>query len=175
MTDIPTLFSPDKYHEIGPFRFPIYEDLTPKESKALNALVKKQSQSTVAAVQLARRVAQEKGKTVKQVMDAFQSLRDPEHEELLYDYFDEVQALNADESQREDICTLVFQMRGELKNPETGEYSRLSDWTSENTDEVPSKLLTEVFQYIMYERDGWPTPGKPEDKSPTPKPTKTST
>ena len=54
------LFSPEKFHEIGPFRFPIYNDLTPGESKGIEAISRKQSKQTFKSIRLAQQIAKDK-------------------------------------------------------------------------------------------------------------------
>ena len=55
------LFSPETYHEIGPFRFPVYKDLVPGEAKAMEELSRKQSRATFKSIQLAKKIGKDKG------------------------------------------------------------------------------------------------------------------
>ena len=36
----------------------------------------------------------------------------------------------------------------------------LQDWTREDTLAMPSKLLSDIFDFINWERNGWPEEGK---------------
>jgi hypothetical protein len=166
MTKTANLFPPEKYHDIGPFRFPVYNDLTPAESRVVTKIAKAQAQSSTEAIALARKIAKAQGIPTMKAMELMRNLRDPENEGILFDYFDEIQELNTDtsggEEARNEICTVVLQMRGQLRNPETGEYDAVPDWTSDDTDSVPSKILNEIHQYVMYEQNGWPNPKPPE-------------
>lgn len=178
MTNPATLFSPETFHDIGPFRFPVYHDLTPAESRAINAALKQQASTSSSTIGLARRIGQEKGIPTKEAMERLRNLQAPENEEILYDYLDEINGLNegSDVAEtRNNICTIVMQMRGLLKDPNTGSYDRTPDWGSEDTDVVPSKFLDEIFQYIMWERDGWPSGKSSSGDETTPPSTPTTT
>lgn len=173
------LFPPETYHVIGPFKFPVYKDLAPAESRAINAVLKEQTQGSTQAIGIARRIAHDKGISVKEAMERLRDLKSEENADLLYEYLDEIQELNqgADaEEGRNQVVTIVMQMRGSMVSPENdGTYTRTETWDSTDTDVVPSKLLNEIFQYIMWERDGWPTSGnEPSEEAPPPSPTKTS-
>ena len=53
MSKYSILFEAERFHEIGPFRFPVYEDLTPGEAKRIEAMNKLQSKSTYKSMRLA--------------------------------------------------------------------------------------------------------------------------
>ena len=55
-----------------------------------------------------------------------------------------------------------MQYRAEAQLNGKKKWEKLSDWTMEDTESIPSAILEEIFQLILWERDGWPEPGKDE-------------
>lgn len=170
------LFAPEKYYEIGPFRFPIYKDLVPGEAKGVEAISRKQSRSTFASIKLAKRIAQDKGITTKEAIDLL-SNTDEDNQEVLYDYASELEEMQRNSigavEQQVAFVTLFMQYRAEAKLPKSKDWERVPDWSEADTEAMPTKLMEEVFQLITWERDGWPEPeaeGKPpvviEDEEP---------
>ena len=154
------LFTTEQYHEIGPFRFPIFKDLTPGEIKAISAIEKASAQVNLGSMELARKIAKENGITNKQALEVLSNASAPENEELIYSYLPELTKLN--EAAEDDIDTLVkyatvlMQYRGEVKLPGESEYTKTSDWTTEDTESVHRGVLQAMRQFILWERDGWP-------------------
>lgn len=162
------LFAPEKYHEIGPFRFPVYNDLVPGEAKGIEAISRKQSRSTFASIKLAQRIAKDKGISTKDAIDLLGNTTE-DNQDLLFDYAAELEDLQKDSvgavEQQIAFVTLFMQYRAEVKLPRARDWQRTEDWTEADTEAMPSKLLDEVFRMISWERDGWPEPdeaGKPE-------------
>lgn len=173
------LFSPEKYHEIGPFRFPVYNDLVPGEAKGIEEISRKQSKSTFRSVKLAQRIAKDKGISTKEAINLLGNVGDEANQDLLYDYVEELEDLQSSTigvvEQQVAFVTLFMRYRGEVKLPGEKQWKPVEDWTKEDTETMPSKLMEEIFTLILWERDGWPAPdaGKaPEDEqefSPPPK------
>lgn len=161
------LFSPEEYHEIGPFRFPVYHDLVPGEAKGIETISRKQSRSTFASIKLAQRIAKDKGISTKEAVELLGNT-DEDNQDLLYDYAPELEELQRNSvgavEQQVAFVTLFMQHRAEVKLPREKEWKRVSDWVEADTEAMPSKIMEDVFQLISWERDGWPAPeGKPED------------
>lgn len=170
------LFAPEKYHEIGPFRFPIYNDLVPGESRGIESLSRKQSRSTFASIKLAQRIAKDKGISTKEAVELLSNTTE-ENQDLLYDYAGELEELQRNSigavEQQIAFVTLFMQYRAEVKLPKSKDWERVEDWTEADTESMPTRLMEDVFRLISWERDGWPEPqGKPEAEpefSPPPK------
>lgn len=170
------LFSPEKYHEIGPFRFPVYTDLVPGESRGIEALSRKQSRSTFASIKLAQRIAKDKGISTKDAVELLSNTTE-DNQDLLYDYAGELEELQRNSigavEQQIAFVTLFMQYRAEVKLPKSKDWERVEDWTEADTEAMPTRLMEDVFRLIGWERDGWPDPqGKPEAEpefSPPPK------
>jgi hypothetical protein len=161
------LFAPDKYYEVGPFRFPIYHDLVPGEAKGIEALSRKQSRSTFASIKLAKRIADDKNITTKEAIELL-SNTSSEDQEILYDYATELEDLQRHGvgavEQQVAFVTLFMRHRGEVRLPKSKDWQRLEDWEESDTEAMPTKLMEDVFRLISWERDGWPEPeGKPPE------------
>lgn len=158
------LFSPTKYHNIGPFRFPVYEDLIPGESKKIEEYSRQQSRSTLRSLKLAKKIAQDRNITTKEAVELLS--KTDENEDLLYDYAAELEeAQNSGAGaveQKIAFVTLFMKYRAEVMLPKSKEWTQLNDWSDQDTEQMPSKLLEAVFQLLMWEKDGWP---EPEGKS----------
>lgn len=154
------LFAPEEYHQIGPFRFPIYHDLVPGEAKGIETIGRKQSKSTFRSIKLAQRIAKDKEITTKEAVDL---LSTSENSDLLYDYATELEDLQRESvgavEQQIALVTLFMRYRAEAKLPKTKDWQKLGDWTEEDTEAIPTKLMEEIFQLITWERDGWPSAG----------------
>lgn len=170
------LFAPEKYHEIGPFRFPIYNDLVPGESRGIETISRKQSRSTFASIKLAQRIAKDKGISTKEAVELLSNTTE-ENQDLLYDYAGELEELQGSSigavEQQVAFVTLFMQYRAEVRLPKSKDWQRVEDWSEADTEAMPTKLMEDVFRLISWERDGWPeSTGKPEDEpvfSPPPK------
>ena len=88
------LFGPEKYYEIGPFRFPVYEDLVPGEAKGIEKISRAQSKSTFSSIKLAQRIAKDKEISTKEAVELLSSASE-DNQELLYDYVDELEELQS--------------------------------------------------------------------------------
>lgn len=153
------LFGPEKYYEIGPFRFPVYEDLVPGEAKYLEEYSKKQSKATFKSLKLAQRIAKDKGITTKEAVAMMSDIGKTDDSELVYEYADEIedlqtQGMNATD-QKIEFVTLFMRFRGEARL-NNDEWTSLKDWERADTEEMPTKLMDKVFEMMMWERDGWP-------------------
>lgn len=153
------LFAPEKYHEIGPFRFPVYNDLVPGEAKGIEALSRKQSRSTFASIKLAQRIAKDKGITTKEAIELLSNTSE-ENQDVLYDYASELEDMQRNSigavEQQVAFVTLFMQHRAEAKLPKAKDWQKVPDWNEADTEAMPTKLMEEVFQMIAWERDGWP-------------------
>jgi hypothetical protein len=112
------LFAPEEYHQIGPFRFPIYHDLVPGEAKGIETIGRKQSKSTFRSIKLAQRIAKDKEITTKEAVDLLSA---SENSDLLYDYATELEDLQRESigavEQQVALVTLFMRYRAEAKLP----------------------------------------------------------
>lgn len=153
-------FQEKEYHDIGPFRFPIYEDLVAGEAEGVENIARKQAQNTYTLLKIAKAVSKKKKISVKAALEI---LSDAESDnEVLYDYAEELADIQKDSAtvaeQQIEMTTLFLRFRGEVKGDEG--WNCVPDWSREDTLSIPSKLLNEVFEFINWERNGWPEEGK---------------
>ena len=153
-------FQEKEYHEISPFRFPIYEDLVAGEAEGVEAIARNQAQNTYTLLKIAKQVSKKKKISVKEALDI---LSDTENDnEVIYDYAEELAEVQRGGStvaeQQIEMVTLFLKYRGELQND--GEWTSVPDWSREDTLSIPSKIMSEVFEFISWERNGWPEEGK---------------
>lgn len=136
--------------------------------------MRKQSRTTFAMVKLAQRVAKDKSISTKEAVDLL-SQSDEFNQELLYDYAAELDELQrstvSDTETKVSFVTVFMRYRAEVKLPKARDWQKLDDWVEEDTEKMPSKLLQSIYEFVLWERDGWPETdpsGKslPEDKDP---------
>jgi hypothetical protein len=176
MSKYSILFEADDYHEIGPFRFPIYHDLTPGETKRFNKLQKEHAASTYRSMELAQKIAQDHKIKPSEALTILSNISSDDNQDYLFQYAAEVQELsdgvmNADE-QRDSIVTAFMQMRGEAKMPDG--WVRTDDWGTEDTDGMPGPLVKSIHEFINWERHGWPAPEGNEPEPEVDPPSSTS-
>jgi hypothetical protein len=174
------LFSPEEYHSIGPFRFPVYHDLVPGEARGIEKISRKQSKQAYQSIKLAKRIAEDRKITVREAIDLLSNKQEEDNNEtqdLLLNYAGEMESLQADAvspyEQQIEFVTLFMQYRAEAKI-EGRQWKRLSDWTQADTEEMPTKVMQQIFDLIMWERDGWPSEGKQTSSEPEPSLTTTN-
>lgn len=170
MSKYSVLFESDRYREVGPFRFPIYEDLTPGERISAEALNKKESKSTYKSIKIAQKIAAERKISDKEGLELLGKLGEPENEDLFFKYAEELQALSSESlsptEQKVAYVTLFMKYRGETRLPPSKNWTRTQDWTDTDTAVIPGKILDEIFQLFLWERDGWPVEGNEAPKEP---------
>ena len=159
------LFAPEQYHEIGPFRFPVYHDLVPGEAKGIEELTRAQSKSTFKSLKVAQRIAKQKGIPTKEAVELLSSIGESD-QEMIYEFAEELEELQGDSvgevETKVSFVTLFMQYRAEAQIHGKKKWEKLSDWTVEDTESMPSSVMNEIFQLILWERDGWPEEGKDE-------------
>ena len=167
------LFGAEKYHEIGPFRLPVYNDLVPGESKLIEEVSRRFTASTYKSIQLAKRIARDRGISVKEAVELLSRANDPENEDLVMDYVADLEEIQSSQigavAQKIAFVTVLLQFRGEAKLPGESDWTQLADWKESDTEHVPPAILEELFQFLTWERDGWPAEGNaPEPQTSAP-------
>lgn len=162
------LFSPEEYHEITPFRFPVYHDLVPGEAKGIEELTRAQSKSTFKSLKVAQRIAKQKGIPTKEAVELLSSIGESD-QEMIYEFAEELEELQRDSvgdvETKVGFVTLFMQYRAEAQINGKKKWEKLSDWTVEDTEAMPNTIMQQIFEFVMWERDGWPEGGKDEAES----------
>lgn len=158
------LFGPERYEEIGPFRFPIWKELVPGEVKGLERISKKQSTATFKSIKLAQKIGAERGISTQEAIDLLSQISQENNQDLVYQYaeeLDEIQTGNMTEQEiKLEQVTLFIKFRGEAKLPGYDSFSPLKDWTTEDTENMPSAILDSIYTLLTKERNGWTEEGK---------------
>ena len=153
-------FQEKEYYEILPFRFPIYEDLVAGEAEGVESIARKQAQNTYTLLKIAKAVSKKKKISVKAALEML-SESDSDNE-VLYEYAEELADIQKESAtvaeQQIEMTTLFLRFRGEVK--EGNDWKTVPDWTREDTLAIPSKMLNDIFEFINWERNGWPEEGK---------------
>jgi len=153
-------FQEKEYYDILPFRFPIYEDLVAGEAEGVEAIARKQAQNTYTLLKIAKAVSKKKKISVKAALDML-SESDSDNE-VLYEHAEELAEIQKESAtvaeQQIEMTTLFLRFRGEIKQGE--KWEPVPDWTREDTLSIPSKVLNDIFEFINWERNGWPEEGK---------------
>jgi hypothetical protein len=163
------LFPPDRYHHIGPFRFPVYHDLVPGEARGMEEIARMQSKAMLNSLKLAKRIAKDKKITTKEAVDLLDNAdTDTDQSSIVFDYPEELAACQESTvspiTERVEYVTLFLRYRGEAKL-NSKEWESLSDWSKEDTEAMPSETVSEIFTLISWERNGWPVEGKSDPKT----------
>lgn len=163
MSKYSILFEAEKYYLIGPFRFPIFEDLTPGESRGMELINKRQSKNTYKSMKLAQKIAKDNKMKIREALDVLSNIATENNQEYLFKYADDVEELtNESLSELElkvEYVTIFMRYRGQVKLPPSEEWQPTTDWSTEDTEALTSKRLNEIFNLITWERDGWPQEG----------------
>lgn len=150
-------FGQKDYYDIKPFRFPIYKDLVAGEIEGIEDLARKQAKNTYALLKIAKDVATKRDIPIQEALDALGDVND--NQEMLFDYVDELADIQTQgqsvSEQKIQTVSLFMRYRAELK--EKSKWILLSDWEISDTREMPSRLLDEIYQFVEWERNGWPS------------------
>jgi hypothetical protein len=172
MSKYSILFETDRFHEVGPFRFPIFEDLNPGEAKGSELINKKQAKSTYKSMRLAQKISKTEKIKLKDALEILSNLGEEENQDYFFKYAEDVEALNQDSitvtEQKIAFVSLFMRFRGETKLPPSDKWTKTKDWEDADTEAMPQKLLDEVFQLFLWERDGWPAEGKAQEETEAP-------
>lgn len=172
------LFETQEYHRIGPFRFPVYHDLLPGEVRAIETVNRENAKASYQTLKLARTIANKRGIRPSEAVQLLSNLNDDKDQDIIFEFADELEenqrnSISAIEQQAATV-TAFMQRRAEVAFPDAPDvWKKTSDWAQEDTDTMPTKMMQDVFDFISWERDGWPTPEDAEGNDEA-KPKKTS-
>lgn len=113
-----------------------------------------QSQATIRAVQLAKRIAADKGITLDEAFTALQGGGGVSETELLSDFTEEtLEMLNngaSAEASNARLATTFIRTRGEGKIDD--KWQPVSDWSIEDTKGMGRKLIAKLMEFIANEQ-----------------------
>lgn len=158
-------FGKKEYYEIEPFRFPIYKDLVAGEIEGIEEVARKQAKNTYALLKIAKDVATKQDIPVQDALDALSDVNS--NQELLYDYVEELAEIQTQgqsmSEQKIQTVSLFMKYRAELK--ERSKWVQVPDWEEADTREMPSRLMDEIYEFVEWERNGWPTEDEEEESA----------
>jgi len=153
------LFPVTDFHNIGPFRFPIHKDLTPAEVKGITDIEKRYSKNTYDSMRLAKKIAADRNISNNEAVNLLQNAN-VEDNGIIYDYIDELEKLNTNQedpiAKLQAYALILLKYRGEVKDPESDQWESTQNWSEEDTGIIPTKLLTDMYNFIQWERTSWP-------------------
>ena len=150
-------FGKKEYYDIAPFRFPIYKDLVAGEAEGIEEVGRRQARNTYALLKIARDVSKERGIGVQ---DALEALSDVDsNQDIVFDYVEELADIQTKgqslSEQKIETVTLFIRYRGEIK--EKSKWVLLNEWDIDDTRCMPSQLLDTIYEFLEWERNGWPS------------------
>lgn len=131
---------------------------------------KSQSQATIRAVQLAKRIAKAKDVSLTEAFDLLQGNGNMNEMELLEDFAEETLDMLTDsggvEANNARMATTFIRCRGEALIDE--QWTRVDDWSIEDTKSMGRRLISKVMEFIVSEQEE-ETKGDSLGKAPTSK------
>ena len=116
---------------------------------------KLQSQATIRAVQLAKRIATAKNIPLDEAFALLQGGSSLSEVDLLADFTEETLGMissgSSMESSNARMATAFIRSRGQ--GLIDGEWKDINDWTIEDTEHLPRKIIAKVVEFIASEQD----------------------
>ena len=144
------------YFELLPeIRLKRYGSWLVAESIEQEEISKLQSQATIRAVQLAKRIAAQRGIPLDEAFALLQGGSTITEAELLSDFTEETLAMitsgSSVEATNARMVTAFIRSRGQ--GMIDGEWQDLSDWELEDTKTLPRKAIAKVVEFIAEEQN----------------------
>ena len=132
---------------------------------------RRSSRQMVAGLNLADKIAKTRGITIDEALGALQTLGTPESAPIMAEFADDLARMMEGERTQEELdaelVTLFMRSRAEAKLADDA-WTRLQDWSEDDTGELPEELFAEVVAFIEQER-AEDVPEEPAGNAPTPK------
>lgn len=152
------LFQAKEFYDIGPFRLPVYNALTPAEAKAFTEYEKSAASKQLQVMRFARDIGKKFNVKTKVVLDSMQDSSSDLYDEIVYDYADQMQEIKYKSNTNEEkkaLVTVSLRSRGSVKLSPESDYIKTLDWTIADTEGLLS-LVDDLFQFLEWEKSGWP-------------------
>jgi hypothetical protein len=159
------LLSSPEYCELNEkLRLRSYKSWLTEEVWCREAQNKKKAKFSLEVIRLARKIAKVKGIAEDEAFQLLQS-NGEDREELLQEFGDEVNEIMelapSNREQFEELVTLFFKNRGEVL--EGKKWTGTSDWSKEDTQKLPSNILSSI-ETFMAEEEGYGEGGDEEEE-----------
>lgn len=144
-----------QYFELAPsIRLKKFGGWLVAESIEQEEIAKQQSQNTIKAVQLAKKIANAKNISLDEAFNLLQG-GDGGDNQIIAEYTDEAMSLmhggTSVEQSNARLITTFMRCRGE--GLVEGEWQPLLDWSLEDTKEMPRAMVTAMMEFISEEQD----------------------
>jgi NTP pyrophosphatase (non-canonical NTP hydrolase) len=162
------LLSSPEYCELNEkLRLRSYKSWLTEEVWCREAQNKKKAKFSLEVIRLARKIAKAKGIVEDEAFQLLQS-NGEDREELLQEFGDEVNEIMelapSNREQFEELVTLFFKNRGEVL--EGKKWTSTSDWSKEDTQMLPSNILSSIEAFIAEEEGYGEESSEEEEDSP---------
>lgn len=147
------LLSSAEYEQIGEkLRLRKYGSWLAEEAWLREKQNQKRAQFTLRTIQLARRIAKEKGMPEEEVFQLLQS-ESTERTEIFSEFSEEtsqlMDLLPSGKEQFEELVTLFFRNRGEVNIGK--KWQTVEDWSKEDTNKLPKVYLEKIEAFMTAE------------------------
>lgn len=131
---------------------------------------RKRASFSLKAIELARKIANEKGISEDEAFESLQKA-DEDRDELFVEYSEEIDgmmaAMPSNRDQFEELVTLFFQNRGQVKVDKKWEVTE--DWSVDDTRMLPQNFLTEIEYFMTMEDAAVELDDDDDDEAESPK------
>lgn len=143
------------YKEIGPYRLLELGSLKRGEVIELSQIQKRTSRQMVAGLNLADKISKTKGISIDAALECLQNIGTPESASIMAEFAGDLAAMMDQELTAEELdaeLVSVFMRSRAEAQLEEGCWTRLQDWSTEDTAELPEELFTAIVSFIEHER-----------------------
>ena len=145
----------EDYFQLTPeIRLKKYNGWLVAEAIEQEEISKLQSQATIRAVQLAKRISAAKGIELDEAFELLQGGSDLNEMELLGEFTEEtlgmLTSVGGMETSNARMVTTFIRCRGEAL--QDGEWQRTEDWTMDDTKAMGRKLIAKTLEFITAEQ-----------------------
>lgn len=146
----------------------LYVDITPrlrmrkygswliKEKKQQARIAKERSRQLLAIVQLAKKISVEKNVSIDDAYLMINQADTPENASITSDYIDEVTAIveSSISEAESDAMILTLFLRSRVEGLIDGSWTRLSDWSDQDTEILDEQARIKIVEFINAEQSG---------------------
>jgi hypothetical protein len=162
------LLSSPNYCELNEkLRLRSYKSWLTEEVWCREAQNKKKAKFSLEVIRLARKIAKAKGISEDEAFAMLQSTGE-DREGLLQEFGEEVNGIMelapSNREQFEELVTLFFKNRGEVLDGR--KWTSTSDWSKEDTQKLPSSILSAIEAFMAEEESYEENNNKEEEDSP---------
>lgn len=128
-------------------------------------LAKAQARQILSAVDLAKRIAKDRGIEPEEAFNVLQTQDSPDSAMILVDYIDEARKFmdNSETRDEQESKIITIFMKTRAEGMIDGGWKKLSDWENEDTEMFDDILREKIVMFINSEQMGADAPVDPDD------------